>query len=142
MTGPPASPERSVPVLALGDVLPVTVQGELLDGVAGRLRHDIARRPRGRPGAGGRRRARPLRRGDRRLLPRPRPGRGSPPVPACRPPGRSWPARVPPSPSPRSSWASPCPDRSRPWTSTGALSHLGRTAAAAPPPPAHPEEGA
>ncbi|MFJ4321843.1 STAS domain-containing protein [Streptomyces tricolor] len=44
MTGPPASPERAVPVLALGDVLPVTRQGELLDGVAERLRHDFARR--------------------------------------------------------------------------------------------------
>ncbi|MFF4031092.1 STAS domain-containing protein [Streptomyces sviceus] len=46
MTGfvaPPSGP-GPVPVLALGDVLLVTLQGELHDGAAEQLQHDIAQR--------------------------------------------------------------------------------------------------
>ncbi|WP_432153338.1 STAS domain-containing protein [Streptomyces tricolor] len=141
MTGPPASPERSVPVLALGDVLPVTVQGELLDGVAERLRHDIARRPAAGPvpvggvvldlsgveivdsflgrvlaeiAAGARLPA------ARTVVAGTRPTVALTPVEL----GLALPGPV------------TALDVDR------ALSHLGRTAAAAPPPPAHPEEGA
>lgn len=44
MTGFPAVPATSVPVLALGDVLLVTLQGELHDGTAEQLQHHIAHR--------------------------------------------------------------------------------------------------
>ena len=46
MTGLPAMRPGPgpVPVLALGDVLLVTLQGELLDGAAEQLQHDISRR--------------------------------------------------------------------------------------------------
>ncbi|MEU3523119.1 STAS domain-containing protein [Streptomyces sp. NPDC038707] len=44
MTGPPAVRPGPVPVLTLGDVLLVSLRGELHDGAAERLRHDIAGR--------------------------------------------------------------------------------------------------
>ena len=44
MTGVSAARPVPVPVLALGDVLLVTLQGELHDGAAGQLQHDVARR--------------------------------------------------------------------------------------------------
>ncbi|MFG3153331.1 STAS domain-containing protein [Streptomyces sp. NPDC048219] len=44
MTGLFATPAAPVPVLALGDVLLVTLQGELHDGVAEQLQHDVAHR--------------------------------------------------------------------------------------------------
>ncbi|MFJ8543648.1 STAS domain-containing protein [Streptomyces sp. NPDC093586] len=44
MTGVFATHPVPVPVLALGDVLLVTLQGELHDGAAVQLQHDIARR--------------------------------------------------------------------------------------------------
>ncbi|MFJ7147104.1 STAS domain-containing protein [Streptomyces sp. NPDC100445] len=44
MTGSPATRPGSVPVLALGDVLLVTLQGELHDEAAEQLRYDIVHR--------------------------------------------------------------------------------------------------
>ncbi|MEU0408415.1 STAS domain-containing protein [Streptomyces griseorubiginosus] len=44
MSGLPATPASSVPVLALGDVLLVTLQGELHDGTAEQLQDHIAHR--------------------------------------------------------------------------------------------------
>ncbi|MGX1123004.1 rsbT antagonist protein RsbS [Streptomyces ambofaciens] len=44
MTGFSASPTVPVPVLALGDVLLITLQGELHDGAAGQLQDEVARR--------------------------------------------------------------------------------------------------
>ncbi|MFI9808472.1 STAS domain-containing protein [Streptomyces sp. NPDC052301] len=38
------APPSQVPVLALGDVLLVSLQGELHDGIAEQLQHDISRR--------------------------------------------------------------------------------------------------
>ncbi|MFD7247194.1 STAS domain-containing protein [Streptomyces massasporeus] len=42
--GPPAGHGFTVPVLQLGDVLLVTLQGELHDGMAEQLQHDITTR--------------------------------------------------------------------------------------------------
>ena len=44
MSGLPATPASSVPVLALGDVLLVTLQGELHDGTAEQLQDHISHR--------------------------------------------------------------------------------------------------
>ena len=44
MSGLPATPASSVPVLALGDVLLVTLQGELHDGTAEQLQDHITHR--------------------------------------------------------------------------------------------------
>ncbi|MEV5321036.1 STAS domain-containing protein [Streptomyces sp. NPDC052687] len=44
MTAVSAGPADSVPVLALGDVLLITLQGELHDGEAERLQYDITHR--------------------------------------------------------------------------------------------------
>ncbi|MEU9556399.1 STAS domain-containing protein [Streptomyces fumanus] len=53
MNPPPAGPPPPpVPVLALGDVLLVTLQGDLHDSAAERLQHDIAARVAREPVAG------------------------------------------------------------------------------------------
>ncbi|MEU3841159.1 STAS domain-containing protein [Streptomyces sp. NPDC028635] len=49
MTSSPAGQATAVPVLALGDVLLVTLQGELEDRAAERLQQDIAHRAGRRP---------------------------------------------------------------------------------------------
>jgi rsbT antagonist protein RsbS len=52
MTFPPPADMATVPVLALGDVLLVTLQGELHDGTAEKLQQDIAHRVAGTAATG------------------------------------------------------------------------------------------
>ena len=52
MTSPLPADVATVPVLALGDVLLVSLQGELHDGMAERLQQDIARRVAGSTATG------------------------------------------------------------------------------------------
>ncbi|MFG2791057.1 STAS domain-containing protein [Streptomyces sp. NPDC048419] len=52
MTFPPPADMATVPVLALGDVLLVTLQGELHDGTAEQLQQDIAHRVAGSTATG------------------------------------------------------------------------------------------